>query len=67
MKTIKNYINILKQNVKVDEIEANQKATEASKIKEECDAELADAMVIMNAANAALNTLTSNVICCSSF
>ena len=37
---------------------ANKQADEAKAIKDECDADLAEAMPIMNSAVAALNTLT---------
>ncbi|ESN93064.1 hypothetical protein HELRODRAFT_69886 [Helobdella robusta] len=53
---------VVEKNVKADEAVANAQAEEAANIKSECDADLADAMVIMNAANAALNTLTMNDI-----
>lgn len=41
-----------------DEEVANEQAKAAQAIKEECDADLAEAMPILNAALAALNTLT---------
>ncbi|XP_046587391.1 dynein axonemal heavy chain 7-like [Neodiprion lecontei] len=44
--------------VKVDEEAAQEVAAAASKIKSECDANLEQAMPILNRANAALNTLT---------
>ncbi|ELU17469.1 hypothetical protein CAPTEDRAFT_228350 [Capitella teleta] len=45
--------------VKADEAVANEQATEAQGIKDECDSELSHAMPILNAALAALNTLTN--------
>jgi hypothetical protein len=47
--------------VKADEAVANKQAEAAQAIKDECDAELAKAMPVLNSAIAALNTLTSNV------
>ncbi|XP_033843048.1 dynein axonemal heavy chain 7 [Periophthalmus magnuspinnatus] len=44
--------------VKVDEAIANQQAMAAKAIKDECDADLAEAMPILESALAALNTLT---------
>uniref|UniRef100_A0AAQ5XW12 EF-hand domain-containing protein n=1 Tax=Amphiprion ocellaris TaxID=80972 RepID=A0AAQ5XW12_AMPOC len=44
--------------VKMDEAVANEQAMAAKAIKDECDAELAEAMPILEAALAALNTLT---------
>ncbi|XP_012251165.2 dynein axonemal heavy chain 7-like isoform X2 [Athalia rosae] len=44
--------------VKIDEEAAQAVAAGASKIKSECDANLEEAMPILNRANAALNTLT---------
>ncbi|KAF5288992.1 hypothetical protein FQA39_LY03871 [Lamprigera yunnana] len=44
--------------VRVDEESANQQAKAAQAIKDDCDADLAEAMPILNAALAALNTLT---------
>lgn len=49
------------QQVKADEAAANRQAEAASAIKDECDASLAEAMPIFNAAVAALNTLTPAV------
>ncbi len=49
------------QVVKVDEAKANEQAKEAQAIKDECDADLAEAMPILNSAIAALNTLTPAV------
>lgn len=40
----------------------NQQAADAQKIKDECDANLADVMATLNEAVAALNTLTPNDI-----
>jgi dynein heavy chain len=48
--------------VKADEAVANKQAEGAKAIKDECDAELAHAMPILNAAIAALNTLTQQDI-----
>lgn len=47
--------------VKVDEEVANKQAMEAKAIKDECDADLAEALPILEAALTALNTLTSQV------
>lgn len=47
--------------VKVDEAVANEQAMAAKAIKDECDAELAEAMPILESALAALNTLTTQV------
>lgn len=49
------------QTVKADEIVAKSQAVAAKTIKKECDADLAEAMPILNSAVAALNTLTSAV------
>ncbi|XP_053363484.1 dynein axonemal heavy chain 7-like [Clarias gariepinus] len=48
--------------VRVDEAEANEKAMAAKAIKDECDADLAVAMPILEAALAALDTLTQQDI-----
>jgi dynein heavy chain len=48
--------------VMADEELANQQAADAQAIKDECDADLAEAMPILNAAVANLNTLTTNDI-----
>lgn len=42
----------------IPQVVANKQADDAKAIKDECDADLAEAMPIMNAAVAALNTLT---------
>ncbi len=47
--------------VRVDEAEANEQAMAAKAIKDECDADLAVAVPILEAALAALNTLTTQV------
>lgn len=47
--------------VRVDEAEANEQAMAAKAIKDECDAELAVAVPILEAALAALDTLTTQV------
>lgn len=47
--------------VKVDEAEANKQAMAAKAIKDECDADLAVAMPILESALSALNTLTNQV------
>ncbi len=47
--------------VKADEAVANEQAMAAKAIKDECDADLAVAMPVLNAAIAALNTLTPAV------
>lgn len=44
--------------VRMDEAEANEQATAAKAIKDECDADLAVALPILESALAALNTLT---------
>lgn len=49
---------IVEQNVQADEAVANEQAKAAQAIKDECDANLAEAMPILEAALAALNTLT---------
>ncbi|KAM9486846.1 dynein axonemal heavy chain 7-like [Clarias gariepinus] len=48
--------------VSVEEAEANEKATAAKAIKDECDADLAVAMPILQAALSALDTLTQQDI-----
>ncbi|XP_046403326.1 dynein axonemal heavy chain 7 [Ischnura elegans] len=48
----------VEKNVKADEEVAKEKAQVAQGIKDECDADLAEAMPIMESALAALNTLT---------
>ena len=48
--------------VKVDEAVANQQAMAAKAIKDECDAELAIAMPILESALSALDTLTNQVL-----
>ena len=52
----------LSQVVKADEAVANEQAGAAKAIKDECDADLAEAMPILNSALAALNTLTNQDI-----
>ena len=47
--------------VKADEAVANEQASEAKAIKDECDSDLAVAMPILKSALAALNTLTQQV------
>ena len=47
--------------VKADEAVANQQAMAAKAIKDECDADLAVALPILESALSALNTLTANV------
>ena len=47
--------------VKAEEEVANQQAGAAQAIKDECDRELGEALPILEAALAALNTLTSSV------
>lgn len=47
--------------VKMDEAVANKQAMDAKAIKDECDADLAEAMPILESALAALNTLTTQV------
>lgn len=48
--------------VKADEAVANEQAMAAKAIKDECDADLAEAIPVLEAALAALNTLTSQVL-----
>uniref|UniRef100_A0A3P8WKL1 Dynein axonemal heavy chain 7 n=1 Tax=Cynoglossus semilaevis TaxID=244447 RepID=A0A3P8WKL1_CYNSE len=48
--------------VKTDEAVANRQATAAKAIKDECDADLAEAMPVLESALAALNTLTTQDI-----
>lgn len=48
----------VEKTVMEDEEVANEQAKAAQAIKDECDADLAEAMPILNAALAALNTLT---------
>jgi hypothetical protein len=43
---------------------ANEQASAAKAIKDECDSDLAQAMPILNSALAALDTITSNVKIC---
>ena len=47
--------------VKADEAVANKQAMAAKAIKDECDADLAEAIPILESALAALKTLTSQV------
>ncbi len=47
--------------VKADEAVANEQAKAAQAIKDECNADLAEAMPILEAALSALDTLTQNV------
>ena len=47
--------------VKADEEVANDQAKVAKGIKDECDADLAQAIPILNSALAALDTITQNV------
>ena len=51
--------------VKADEAVANKQAMAAKAIKDECDADLAEAIPILEAALVALNTLTSQVRACT--
>ena len=48
--------------VKADEEVANEQARVAKSIKDECDSDLSQAMPILNAAIAALDTISQNVI-----
>ena len=48
--------------VKADEAVANKQAMAAKAIKDECDADLAEALPILESALHALNTLTSQVM-----
>ncbi len=47
--------------MKADEEVANKQAMAAKAIKDECDADLAEALPILESALAALNTLTPSV------
>ena len=47
--------------VKGDEAIANEQATSAKAIKDECDSDLAEAMPILKAALSALDTITQSV------
>lgn len=47
--------------VKADEAVANEQAMAAKAIKDECDADLAEAIPILEAALSALNTLSQQV------
>lgn len=49
------------QVVKADEAVANEQARAAQAIKDECDSDLAEALPALNAALAALDTLTQQV------
>ena len=49
------------QIVKADEAVANEQARAAKAIKNECDADLSEALPALNAALAALDTLTTQV------
>jgi dynein heavy chain len=49
---------LLRWLLPISQVVANKQADDAKAIKDECDADLAEAMPIMNAAVAALNTLT---------
>lgn len=51
--------------VKADEAVANKQAAAAQAIKDECDRDLGEAIPILEAALAALNTLTPAVRLCS--
>lgn len=54
--------------VKADEAVANKQAAAAQAIKDECDKDLGEAIPILEAALAALNTLTPAVrICCCTY
>ena len=58
------------QVVKGDELIAADQAASAKAIKDDCDEKLAEAMPALEAALAALNTLTANVsmdLCCVIF
>ena len=48
--------------VRADEAVANEQAAKAQKIRDECDADLAEALPALNAALAALDTLTQQDI-----
>ena len=51
-------MNTVSKVVKADEAVANEQAKVAKGIKDECDADLAEAIPVLEAALAALNTLT---------
>ena len=52
---------LLSQVVKADEAVANEQARAAQAIKDECDADLSEALPALNAALSALDTLTPAV------
>ncbi|XP_041972117.1 dynein axonemal heavy chain 7 isoform X2 [Aricia agestis] len=54
----KESVALVEAEVLVDQAAAEKQAKEAQEIKDECDADLAEAMPILNAALAALDTLT---------
>ena len=53
--------------MKADEEVANEQARAAQAIKDECDRDLGEALPVLEAALAALDTLTSNVCCAEMF
>lgn len=53
--------NNIQQVVKADEAVANEQARAAQAIKNECDADLSEALPALNAALSALDTLTPQV------
>ena len=54
--------HFVQQIIAADEALANEAAAAAQAIKDECDADLAEAIPILESAMAALNTLTSKVL-----
>ena len=59
-------VSVVWQVVKADEAVAKKQAESAKAMKDECDTELSKAMPVLNAAIAALNTLTP-AVCMSCF
>ena len=57
------YVQVAKTEkiVKAEEVIANEQASVAKGIKDECDADLAEAIPILESALSALNTLTPSV------
>jgi len=60
-KEIETLVAEIEKVVKVDEAVASEQAMAAKAIKDECDADLAEASPILESALAALNTLTNQV------
>ena len=62
MSKISSQVAEKEKKVKVDEAVANEQATAAKAIKDECDSDLAEAIPVLEAALSALDTLTQNDI-----